>query len=81
MRRSRAPRSSPSHWLELNERIHSLVEEEPDLDGIVLTHGTATLEETAYFLGLTLKVDRPVVVTGAHSAPRPASARTPSSTS
>ena len=61
----------PGNWLELNERIHSLVEEDPDLDGIVLTHGTATLEETAYFLGLTLKVDRPVVVTGAQ---RPASA-------
>ena len=60
----------PSHWLELNERIHALVEEDPTLDGIVLTHGTATLEETAYFLGLTLKVDRPVVVTGAQ---RPAS--------
>ena len=55
----------PSHWLELNERIHSLVAEDPALDGIVLTHGTATLEETAYFLGLVLKVDRPVVVTGA----------------
>ena len=60
----------PSHWLELNERIHSLAEEDPALDGIVLTHGTATLEETAYFLGLTLKVDRTVVVTGAQ---RPAS--------
>ena len=60
----------PSHWLELNERIHSLVEEDPELHGIVLTHGTATLEETAFFLGLTLKVDRTVVVTGAQ---RPAS--------
>ena len=60
----------PSHWLELNARIHSLAEEDPALDGIVLTHGTATLEETAYFLGLTLKVDRTVVVTGAQ---RPAS--------
>ena len=60
----------PVHWLELNERIHSLVEEDPALRGIVLTHGTATLEETAYFLGLTLKTDRPVVVTGAQ---RPAS--------
>ena len=60
----------PSHWLELGERVHSLVEEDPRLDGIVLTHGTATLEETAYFLGLTLKVDCPVVVTGAQ---RPAS--------
>ena len=55
----------PSHWLELNERIHTLVEEDPSLGGIVVTHGTATLEETAYFLGLTLKVDRTVVVTGA----------------
>ena len=60
----------PSNWLELNERIHSLVEEDPGIDGIVLTHGTATLEETAYFLGLVLKTDRPVVVTGAQ---RPAS--------
>ena len=60
----------PSHWLELGERIHALVEEDRRLDGIVLTHGTATLEETAYFLGLVLKVDLPVVVTGAQ---RPAS--------
>ena len=60
----------PAHWLELNERIHSLVAEDPALDGIVLTHGTATLEETAYFLNLAHKVDRPVVVTGAQ---RPAS--------
>ena len=60
----------PVHWLELGERIHSLVEDDPRLDGIVLTHGTATLEETAYFLGLVLKVDRTVVVTGAQ---RPAS--------
>ena len=60
----------PTHWLELNERIHSLVEEDPALDGIVLTHGTATLEETAYFLSLTHKIHRTVVVTGAQ---RPAS--------
>ena len=60
----------PVHWLELGERVHALVEDDPRLDGIVLTHGTATLEETAYFLGLTLKVHLPVVVTGAQ---RPAS--------
>ena len=41
------------------------------LEGIVITHGTATLEETAYFLGLTLKVDATVVVVGSQ---RPASA-------
>lgn len=39
--------------------------------GAVITHGTSTLEETAYFLNLTLKHDRPVVLVGAQ---RPASA-------
>ena len=39
-----------------------------DVDGIVITHGTNTLEETAYFLNLTLKSDRPVVIVGAGPA-------------
>ncbi|HEU5422522.1 MAG TPA: asparaginase [Nitrolancea sp.] len=55
----------PSDWLALNEQIHRVVAENPDLSGVVVTHGTATLEETAYFLNLVLKVDLPVVVTGA----------------
>ena len=62
---------APSDWLALNERIHEVAATTPGLDGIVITHGTATLEETAYFLNLTVKVDLPVVVIGAQ---RPSSA-------
>ena len=61
----------PGDWLTLVSRIHALVAERPDLDGIVITHGTATLEETAYFLNLALKVEVPVVLVGAQ---RPATA-------
>jgi L-asparaginase len=58
-------------WKALVTRIETLVREQPDLAGIVVTHGTATLEETAYFLNLTLHIDLPVVVVGSQ---RPASA-------
>lgn len=54
----------PQDWLALNEIIHRL-DDEQQLDGIVISHGTATLEETAYFLNLTLKVALPVVLVGA----------------
>lgn len=56
-------------WLELNELIHQVAEAEAPLDGVVVTHGTATLEETAYLLNLTVKVDLPVVVVGAQRPP------------
>src|SRR6201994_3723328 len=50
-------------WLDLVRKIHSIFDND-EADGIVITHGTNTLEETAYFLNLTLKTDRPVVLVG-----------------
>src|SRR5262249_61633458 len=61
----------PPEWLELVATIHRLAKERPDLAGFVIPHGTATLEETAYFLHLKLKSDKPV---GGDAAQRPASA-------
>jgi L-asparaginase len=59
----------PGDWLALANKINSLLAEDPDLAGVVVTHGTATLEETAYFLHLTVKSTRPVVITGAMRPP------------
>jgi len=61
----------PPERLELSAVIHRLAAERPELAGFVIPHGTATLEETAYFLHLALKTDKTVVVVGAQ---RPASA-------
>ena len=59
----------PPEWLMLARRIHEISREDEDVAGVVVTHGTATLEETAYFLHLTVKSSRPVVVTGAMRPP------------
>src|SRR5437899_10844576 len=69
-------RRLPSHalvdkdWLDLVRTIHRIFDEDK-ADGIVITHGTNTIEETAYFLNLTLKTDKPVIVVGSM---RPSSA-------
>lgn len=64
-----SPSIGPKEWLQLAERIHALFAGPDAVKGIVITHGTATLEETAYFLHLTVKSDRPVVLTGAMRPP------------
>lgn len=58
------------HWLMLARRVAALAADR-DVDGIVVTHGTDTLEETAYFLNLVVRTDKPVVLVGAM---RPATA-------
>ena len=60
---------TPTHWLGLARRINRIFRQDPEAAGIAVTHGTATLEETAYFLNLTVKSRRPVVVTGAMRPP------------
>ncbi|MEA2622490.1 MAG: L-asparaginase [Chloroflexota bacterium] len=50
-------------WIDLVRLIESIFAEDK-ADGVVITHGTNTLEETAYFLHLTLKTDKPVVLVG-----------------
>lgn len=56
---------TPAHWLRLAKRINQIFRDDQDLSGILITHGTDTLDETAFFLNLTVRHRRPVVVVGA----------------
>lgn len=63
---------SLDQWLALAKRLNALFAAETDLAGIVVTSGTDTLEELAYFLHLTVRSDRPVVVVGSMRRPEAA---------
>ncbi|MCJ2027764.1 asparaginase [Methylobacterium sp. J-067] len=66
-----SPAIGYAEWRDLVLLCERVAGEHPDLAGIVIGHGTATLEETAYALSLTLTVDLPVVLVGSQ---RPMSA-------
>ncbi len=58
------PHMTPELMLELSKVIQKEIKRD-DIHGIIVTHGTDTLEETAYFLDLTVKTEKPIVVIGA----------------
>ena len=66
-----SPNMTVEVWCNLARRIDAIFSSDPGVAGVVITHGTSTLEETAYFLHLTVRHDRPVVVVGSQ---RPATA-------
>lgn len=58
-----------TQWLQLARRVNELLATDKDLAGVVVTSGTDTLEETAFFLHLTVRDPRPVVVVGSMRNP------------
>src|SRR5699024_9118264 len=60
----RSTQINEQHWIQLKDRVESFLNE-LHYDGVVITHGTSTLEETAYFLHLAVNSEKPVVLVAA----------------
>ncbi len=58
------PHVTPETMLSLSTKVNEFISKD-EIDGIIITHGTDTLEETAYFLDLTVKTEKPIVMVGA----------------
>lgn len=76
--RAGSSRMTPDLWLHIGQRINELYGTDPDLQGIVVTHGTDTMEETAYYLNLVVRDARPVVMVGSMRSATQISADGPS---
>lgn len=63
-------RMTPELQFRLAERVRAVFKERPELSGIVITHGTDSLEETAFFVDLLVPAGKPVVFTAAQRPPR-----------
>src|SRR5262245_26050903 len=56
---------SVQNWLDISATVNRILANEPQVAGVVVTHGSNTSEETAYFLSLTVNSTKPVVITAA----------------
>ena len=76
--RTGSSRMTPELWLQIGQRINELFRTDEDLTGVVVTHGTDTMEETAYYLNITVLDERPVVLVGSMRSATSVSADGPS---